>query len=42
MTEKDPMKRLAEHNSKSNKWTKGNGPFKLVYYEKYFCKKDAL
>ena len=42
MTTKDPNKRLEEHNIGSNTWTKLNAPFKLVYYESYYCKKDAL
>lgn len=42
ITEKNPEVRLSEHNNNSNKWTKENGPFEIVYYEKYFCKKDAL
>ncbi|MFA5175551.1 MAG: GIY-YIG nuclease family protein [Patescibacteria group bacterium] len=42
ITEKDPLVRLKEHNNGSNQWTKKNGPFKLLYYEKYFCKQDAL
>ena len=33
--------RLREHNNKSNKWTRENGPFKLIYYEKFYCLKDA-
>ncbi len=41
MTKKNPEERLMDHNYGSNKWTKGNGPFKILYYEKYFCKKDA-
>jgi len=32
---------LEEHNKGSNVWTKNNKPFKLVYYETYFCDKDA-
>ena len=35
-------KRLLQHNLGSNKWTKSNGPFTLVYYESFICKKDAL
>lgn len=35
-------KRLQQHNLGSNKWTKANGPFKLVYYESYTCKEDSL
>ncbi|OGK18223.1 hypothetical protein A3D80_02325 [Candidatus Roizmanbacteria bacterium RIFCSPHIGHO2_02_FULL_40_13b] len=34
--------RLSEHNIGSNKWTKGNKPFKIVYYESLYCKTDAL
>ena len=41
-TEKIPIERLKDHNYGSNKWTRENGPFALLYYEKYFCKKDAL
>ena len=40
-TSKNVDKRLEEHNIGSNAWTKRNGPFKLVYYESYFCVKDA-
>ena len=40
-TEKIPEDRLKEHNYGSNDWTRENGPFELLYYEKYFCKKDA-
>jgi putative endonuclease len=41
-TEKLPAKRLADHNLGSNKWTSENGPFKLIYYESYYCKTDAI
>ena len=41
MTKKDVKLRLLEHNSGSNSWTKQNGPFVLLYYEKYFCKRDV-
>ena len=41
-TSKDTGKRLEEHNTGSNKWTKHNGPFELVYYESYYCKQDAV
>jgi len=34
-TRKEPLDRLSEHNSRSNKWTKQNGPFKLLYQEYY-------
>ncbi|NQT50396.1 GIY-YIG nuclease family protein [Candidatus Kuenenbacteria bacterium] len=36
------VKRLEQHNIGLNKWTKENGPFELLYYERYYCKKDVL
>jgi putative endonuclease len=36
-----PEKRLHQHNIGLNKWTSENGPFDLVYFESYSCKKDA-
>ncbi|MEK7084657.1 MAG: GIY-YIG nuclease family protein [Patescibacteria group bacterium] len=42
MTEKSPVERLREHNYGTNSWTKQNGPFELVYFERYLCKEDAL
>ena len=41
VTSKRPEQRLQEHNFGSNKWTRENSPFKIVYYEKYYCKADA-
>ena len=41
-TTKLPEKRLQEHQIGSNKWTSANGPFKLLYYESYLCKSDAI
>jgi putative endonuclease len=41
-TSKSTRLRLAEHNLGSNKWTRANKPFKLVYYESFFCKQDAV
>ena len=41
-TESAPSLRLKQHNQSSTKWTRENGPFLLLYYEKYYCKKDAL
>jgi len=41
-TGKLPEIRLNEHNVGTNQWTKVNGPFKLIYYESYMCKTDAL
>jgi len=32
-TNKTPKERLIEHNSGSNKWTRANKPFELVYKE---------
>ena len=40
-TAKEVNKRLEEHNIGSNKWTKANRPFRLVYYESFACKEDA-
>ncbi|MBU1895809.1 GIY-YIG nuclease family protein [Patescibacteria group bacterium] len=39
-SEKDPQIRLVEHNYGTNNWTKQNGPFRLIYFEKYCCKDD--
>jgi putative endonuclease len=36
-----PEERLKEHNYGSNKFTKGNGPFKLIYQEKHLDKTAA-
>jgi len=41
-TGKKPQERLIEHNSGGNNWTRTNKPFELIYWEKFFCKKDAL
>ena len=41
-TEKDVQLRLDEHNSGTNKWTRINRPFKLVYYEEYNNKTEAI
>ena len=41
-TEKEPKVRVDEHNFGTNKWSRANKPLKLMYFEKYFCKKDAL
>lgn len=35
-------KRLFEHNNGNNQSTKFYAPYKLVYYEAYTCKDDAL
>ncbi len=42
LTGKNPKIRVAEHNQGSNVWTSYNGPFTLVYFEKYLCKSDAI
>ncbi len=39
---KKPTIRLKEHNLGSNSFTRQNKPFTLIYYEKYYCKKDAI
>ena len=41
-TSKDPKIRLIEHNSGSNKWTRVNNPFRLIYKEEYNNKTQAL
>lgn len=33
--------RLDEHNCGNNKWTRKYKPYKLIYYESFYCKKDA-
>ncbi|MFH1597967.1 MAG: GIY-YIG nuclease family protein [Patescibacteria group bacterium] len=40
-TKKSPKIRLYEHNNGSNKWTRQNGPFWLMYYEKFKTKEEA-
>jgi len=40
-TSKSPKERLTQHNFGSNQWTRANKPFKLLYYEKFYCKTDA-
>ena len=38
----DLRKRFKEHNEgKHTSWTKGRGPFELIYYEAYRNKEDA-
>lgn len=41
-TSKNPISRVREHNQGSNRWSKQNKPLKLVYYETFICKEDAL
>lgn len=38
----DLRKRLAEHNNGKSTYTKGRGPFELIYYEAYRDRKDAF
>ncbi len=40
-TDLSPEERLKKHNHGSNKFTKGNGPFELVYQEKHTGKTTA-
>lgn len=40
-TRKDANVRLKEHNSGSNKWTKQNAPFKLIYKEIFLTYTEA-
>ncbi|MDO8662922.1 MAG: GIY-YIG nuclease family protein [Candidatus Omnitrophota bacterium] len=40
-TSKEPAIRVREHNVGSNQWSKNNGPFQLLYFEKYNCKVDV-
>jgi putative endonuclease len=41
-TSKDVFIRLDEHNHSSNKWTKQNKPFKLIYSESFNTKIEAI
>lgn len=41
-TSKSPIERLKDHNTGSNKYTKQNGPYKLLYTEEYASKTDAI
>jgi len=41
-TSKDVQQRLKEHNRNCNKWTKENGPLKLIYAEEFISKSDAM
>ncbi len=41
-TEKLPEERLNEHNQGGEAFTRNNKPFRLLYYESYICKEDAL
>ena len=41
-TSKNVKIRVKEHNQGSNKWTRENKPFKLVYFERFYCLKDVI
>ena len=41
-TQSDPFKRLNKHNSGEVQSTKGFKPWKLIYYESYIDRSDAL
>ncbi|MFH1280872.1 MAG: GIY-YIG nuclease family protein [Candidatus Beckwithbacteria bacterium] len=41
-TSKTPEERLNEHNQGSNQFSKTYKPFKLIYFETYHCKTDAI
>ena len=42
VTDKEVKERLAEHNFGQNRWTRKYKPYKLIYYESYYCRQDAL
>jgi putative endonuclease len=42
MTSKTVEERLHEHNNGCNKWTRENGPHKILFYETFHCKQDAV
>ena len=41
-TSKDVFVRLREHNRSCNRWTRQNKPFKLIYFEEYNTKVEAM
>ena len=41
-TSRNPEVRLTEHNAGLNRWTRGRGPWHLVYWEMQDSKKEAL
>jgi putative endonuclease len=41
-TGKDPVDRLAEHNNGSNKFTRRNKPYTLIYTESLEVKAEAI
>lgn len=42
LTNKNPEVRVKEHNQNSNTWSKHNKPLRLIYYESFVCKEDAI
>ena len=40
-TSKSPFNRLIEHNNGSNKYTKGNRPYELIYEEPFDSEMNA-
>lgn len=41
-TSKEALKRLHDHNTGSNKWTRENGPFIIIHTEEYESKYEAM
>lgn len=41
-TSKDVFARLKEHHGNTNRWTKQNGPFVLIYSEVFHSKTEAI
>lgn len=41
-TSKRVFERLRKHNSGSNKWTRVNGPFVVIYSEEYTTKSEVV
>ncbi len=41
-TSKSPAYRLEEHNRGCNKWARENKPFRLIYFETYTTKTEAI
>ncbi|MFH1427363.1 MAG: GIY-YIG nuclease family protein [Patescibacteria group bacterium] len=41
-TSKDAFARLREHNRGCNKWTRENGPFRIIYTEQHQTKVEAI
>jgi len=41
-TRKTVQERLKEHNEGKNVWTRNNGPFVVMHFEKFHSRKQAL